>query len=178
MPTEPVPGTTDLPTETSAPVPSFDPAPSAPEFTPPVQPTETAPTDLSQLADQTQTYTAPVSQPETLVVPPTSPEPTTIQTDGGGHHMPKWLLFVGIGLVLAVAGASAYFILGVGQTPTESIPATQQEQTLITPPAASPITQQQPPAATSSAGFGGFNDGTSQATSAADLLRQRQQQSQ
>ena len=162
-----------------APIPSFQAAPSTPEFASPT-PTDSGPTDLSQLTNQAEqpVFSPPLSQLETLVVPPSSPEPTTLQTDGGGHGVPKWIWFVGSGLVLAVAGASAYFILGFGQSQdTTSLPAT--EQTLIAPPTPSPITQAPSPSTSSSATFGGISgSGAPQATSAADLLRQRQQQGQ
>lgn len=160
-------------------MPTIPPAmPETPTFNPaPEQSMESAPTDLSQLANTVESqpiYTPPLSQPETLVVPPSNPEPTTLQTDGGGHGLPKWLIFVGAGLLLAVLGASAYFILGIGQSKNStSLPATEQP-TLITPPIASPVVQQ-PSTATSSGSFGSFaGSPTPQATSAADLLRQRQ----
>lgn len=152
MPTAPSPEPTALETN----IPPV--APTVPEFSP-APTTESAPTDLSQLAGQApdpSVYTPPLSQPETLVVPSSTPEPTTLQADGGGRHIPKWVIFVGAGLLLAVVGASVYFILGIGQNQeTESLPATEQ-QTLITPPVASPIVQQPTPA-TSSAGFGAFS---------------------
>ena len=174
-----IPATAAIPEQPVAPteptIPSFSP-PAAPEFAPPTS-SESTPTDFSQLSGQASdqpVYSPPLSQPETLVVPPSSPEPTTLQADGGRHGIPKWVIFVGAGLLLAVLGASAYFILGIGQTQTDSLPATEQ-QTLITPPVASP-TIQQPTPATSSAGFGSFAGSPSPlATSAADLLRQRQQ---
>lgn len=83
--------------------------------------------------------------------------------------------------MLVVAGASGYFILGIGQppkTPT-SIPATQTPKTtrqVKPPPVATPIPQPSPEA-TGSANFGqlGGAAASPQATSAADLLKQRQQ---
>ena len=171
--TSPIPE--QQPTSAEPAMPSFS-SPTAPEFAPPPS-TESAPTDFSQLVGQASdqpVYSPPLSQPETLVVPPSSPEPTTLQTDGGRRGIPKWVIFGGAGFLLAVLGASAYFILGIGQTQTDSLPATEQ-QTLITPPVASPLVQQ-PDLATSSAGFGSFTGSPSPiATSAADLLRLRQQ---
>ena len=163
----------DQPAPVEPVVPSFSP-PASPEFAPPAS-TEAAPTDFSQLVGQPSdqpVYSPPLSQPETLVVPPSSPEPTTLQTDGGGHGIPKWVIFVGAGLLLAVLGASAYFILGIGQTQTDSLPATEQ-QTLITPPVASPVIQQPTPA-TSSAGFGSFSTASPNASpmSAFEKLQQ------
>jgi hypothetical protein len=143
---------------------------------------EPAPTDLSHLVSPTSeapSYTPPISQPETLVAPTSgATDVPNIPTDD--HHsegIPKWVIGVAVGLLLAVAGASAYFILGIGKTPTEtSVPATTQQQTLTTPPVIQQETQPTPdtnpivqtipsptPAVT----------GTKQASSAADLLRRR-----
>lgn len=151
----------------------------------PIQPTETAPTDLSQLTglnppDPQSVYTPPISQPETLVVPPSIPDSTTMQAESSGHSIPKWLWIAGAVLLIIVIGASAYFILGIGQTPKPaSIPANQQP-IVVTPPAPSPVTQAPPsqtPVASSSAGFnsGGSGEQTQTATSAADILRQKLQ---
>lgn len=146
---------------------------SVPEAPP--QPIETAPTDLSQLtggSEPQSIYTPPVSQPETLIVPPTA-EPTTLQADGGSGGIPKWLWIVGGVLLLVVIGASSYFILGIGKAPEQPNPPVQPQQTLITPPSPSPIVTQ-PPSASDSAGFNSAG-GQTTATSAADLIKQRQQ---
>ena len=150
----------------------------------PPQP-ETAPTDLSQLVAQAPeippAFAPPVTQPETLVSPPSSVNggidvPNIPMESGGG--IPKWVIGLALGLVIVVAGTSAYFILGIGKnTPAQSLPATtEDQQTLTEPPQQLPP---QPPAATSSASFGQFGGSagtgtTPAATSAADLLRQRQ----
>lgn len=145
-------------------------------------PTEPAPTDLSHLISNnplpvTGQNPAPQSS-ETLVVPSVTPTPEvpTIPTQSN-HGIPKWLIGVGIGLLIIVAGASAYFILGIGQpTKTSSVPAevTNTKQTVKTPP---PIATTAPAAATGSANFGELQGSNTapQATSAADLLKQRQQ---
>lgn len=146
---------------------------------------DAAPTDLSHLiGNDTQTGSAPV-QPqqsiqtsETLVVPNVSsaPEVPTLPTEGNHRGIPKWVIGLGVGLLIVVAGASAYFILGIGQAPkTTSIPATQTPSTqeVKAPP---PVTQPTSPVSTGSATFGEVEEGSGaqQATSAADLLRQRQ----
>ena len=136
----------------------------------PPQSQEPAPTDLSQLAanGSQSVYTPPVTQPETLVVPPSDQVESPLQ-NGGGGGIPKWVIGIGVGLLLAVVGASGYFILGIGQAPQQSIPATE-EQTLTQPPQL----QRSPSPASPSAGFGALQQ--EQATSAADLIRQRQEQ--
>lgn len=150
------------------------PQPAVIETPPPAAtPAESVPTDLSHLISGI----PPQSSTETLVVPPATnhtPEVPTVPTEGG-HNIPKWLIGVGIGLLIIVAGASAYFILGIGQpAKTTSVPAevTSTKPTVKTPP---PIASTVP-AATGSANFGELQGGAAapQATSAADLLKQRQ----
>lgn len=181
---------------------SSSPAPDnmPPPLTPAPSEAESVPTDLSHLiTNNTQEVPAAdggtaTQGPETLVVPSTDASATIpIETHRG---IPKWLIGVGLGLLITVTGASAYFILGIGQTkPAGSVPATQQtsqqttQQTTRTaiPPVASPVAtpaSAAQPAASSSANFGQLeNSGTTltgsgtsqqQATSAADLLRRRQ----
>lgn len=169
--------------------------PNSPEPLPTTQPPsqiEPAPTDLSHLISnnsQSDSSQPPSQDPETLVVPPTTPETSATIPTENHKSFPKWLIGVGLGLLLVVAGASAYFILGVGQTPktADSVPATQEttQQTIkniAPPPVATPASQ---PVASGSANFGELegdqaapaaaNSGaTQQATSAAELLRQRQ----
>lgn len=142
---------------------------------------EPAPTDLSHLINSGATEVIqPSSEPETLVAPAGVPEVPTVPTEGG-KGFPKWLIGVGIGLLLIVGGASAYFILGIGQPPktTTSIPATTVPNTnQAKPPAAAATQAAQPtstPEASGSANFGQLQGGSQTATSAADLLRQRQQ---
>lgn len=144
-----------------------------PENPLPPQPVEQAPTDLSHLVDETAgVYTPPVTQPETLVVPTngSTPDVPNIPNQGEGG-IPKWVIGVGAGLLLAVIGASTYFILGIGrgEEQTTSLPATTTQQ-LSAPPASAPT----PTTQSSPAGFGTFDETKTQATSAADLLRQRQ----
>lgn len=138
---------------------------------------DSAPTDLSHLIT-TDTINADPKEaqaPETLVTPTSiSPEVPNLSTEGV-KGIPKWVIGLGVGLLIVVVGASAYFILGIGQPPqTSSIPATQEPTTtqqIKTPPVAQPSPQS---AATGSASFGDL-EGTRQATSAGDLLRQGQQ---
>lgn len=148
---------------------------------PPVNNSETAaPTDLSHLItgnnhNEESTKTEPA---ETLVVPSTfTPDIPTVTEEKKG--IPKWLIGVGIGLLILVSGASAYFILGIGkapQTPT-SAPAQVTEAPQVRPPAPIPTPASEANPATGSANFGELEgSGTQQATSAADLIRQRQQQ--
>ncbi len=153
---------------------------------PPTQ-SDPAPTDLSHLISNNsleiggQTITPSV--PETLVVPSeaNSPVPNLPTSPKENHKgIPIWLIGIGIGLLLIVAGASAYFILGVGQqkqSPAASIPAEVVKTTVNTPPpiiAATPI-----PAATQSASqsasFGQFQSSPPpKASSAADIIKARQ----
>ncbi len=155
-------------------------------------PSENIPTDLSHLISSNNLQDSsqqPAPTPETLVVSQAntiSPEIPTLPTE---EHkgLPKWLIGVGIGLLVITAAASAYFILGIGQPAktTTSIPAvTQNSQSAPTvkntPPIVTPLPQAtSQPSATGSANFGalGGSSQTLQATSAADLIRQRQQQS-
>lgn len=142
--------------------------------------TEPAPSDLSHLVNPTEVSTqgAPtVAQPETLVSSPNGATDVPNIPTENGHGIPKWVIGVGVGLLLAVVAASAYFILGIGKNAPapESVPATQTE-TLAPPVKTTPIPTIATPTASPSAGFGGLPGGGGQATSAADLLRQRQNQ--
>lgn len=141
-------------------------------------PTESVPTDLSHLISNNTPNNGgqnpSPSEAETLVMPqaPVTPEVPTIPTENH-KGVPKWLIGVGISLLVMVAGASAYFILGIGQPAklNESVPAQVTKQTVKTPP---PVATPAPAVATGSANFGELEEGTQPATSAADLLRQRQ----
>lgn len=147
---------------------------------------EPAPTDLTHLINNSpvENVQPTASEAETLVAPTNgaTTEVPNVPTEGN-KGFPKWLIGVGIGLLIIVAGASAYFILGIGQTgdtksiPAEAVPSQTRE---VKPPAPIPTPISQPaPQATGSANFGELGgSGTQQATSAADLLRQRQQQGQ
>lgn len=159
---------------------------STPQAVPPPQTTvsESAPTDLSHLIGNNplpENNTPQQEAAEILVAPSANTAPdVSASPQEERKGIPKWVIGVGVGLLLLVAGASAYFILGIGRPPeTESIPATQAPKTTqqVKPPAPLPTPVSQP-AATGSASFDQLQGGSSggqQATSAADLLRQRQQ---
>lgn len=148
-------------------------------------PPEAMPTDLSQLVSNPESSTPPSlpAPTENLIVPPTS-EMNPIVTGGGSSGFPKWILAVGAVILLAVAGASAYFILGIGrpQPATTSVPAEQPP--ITTPPKALIPTKppETPSSSTSSATFGGLEGSaqtaasTTSASSALELLRKRQGQ--
>lgn len=141
---------------------------------------ETAPTDLSHLiGNNHSSEQSTVQAPESLVVPSTPAPNPDIPTIPETHKgIPKWLLGLGGGLLILVIGASAYFILGIGQPSREttSLPAaTKTAEVKPPPPIATPAPQPSAqPVATSSANFGQLGgSGNTQATSAADLLRPR-----
>lgn len=145
--------------------------------------TENAPTDLSQLiagsgAAPAEPNTLNPATPETLVVSQPNAETPEVPTlPSNGHKgIPKWLIGIGIGLLLIVVGASAYFILGIGQSPkTTSVPAVTQSSNTVKPPA--PIATQvpqptAPPEASGSSSFGQLGGTTRTATRAGDLMNQ------
>lgn len=142
--------------------------------------TPSAPTDLSHLISNNNPQEQPQPATETLIVPNTAaPEVPNLPSEER-KGIPKWLIGIGIGLLLLVSGASAYFILGIGKTPeTASLPATTEEETAQIkppPPVATPVPQPTPQD-TGSSSFGELG-GAQQATSAADLIKQRKQQGQ
>lgn len=176
---------------TSQPItPSIEEAsPPEPPAQPNPTPNELAPTDLSHLLGNNSSENSQNSSgggSETLVMPSSNsnaaPEVPNIPLE---EHtgIPKWLIGVGIGLLIIVAGASAYFILGIGQPSKnpESVPAQVSKTNVKTPPPiATPIPQPSTePAASGSANFGQLQGGGASAsptaTSAADILKQRQQ---
>lgn len=154
---------------------------------------EPAPTDLSHLIDpamninaNSQVYTPSLSQqPETLVVPGNGSEvSTTATTSSSSRHIPKWVIGLGIALLLVVAGISGYLILGIGQQSAVPTPASlpAQQSQLQPPPETLPsLPNSQPTTSSPSAETGSFGQlsGTPSASasprSAADLLRQNQQ---
>lgn len=184
-PSSPQPTWTPSSEQTQNPL-AYQQATPTPESNPPLIQTDSAPTDLSHLIGNNNGI--PVAeesnnQPaaETLVVPPNAaPEVPNLPTETH-KGIPKWLIGIGMGLLVIIAGVSAYFILGIGQSTqqTTSIPAEVAKPTIKTPP---PITPSTPApaaqaAATGSASFGELQEGSQppQATSAAERLRQRQQ---
>lgn len=189
-----IPGQNQSPADTNPnpPLSATQPDPTISSM-PSATPQDSIPTDLSHLISnnaQPENNQTPLPQSaETLVLPSpdTTPEVPTVSAESAKGGIPKWLIGVGIGLLIIVAGASAYFILGIGQsnkTPT-SIPAQVQKTTVKTaPPIPTPIPQSDTPSnpeaapqATDSTNFGQLQEGggTQQAaTSAADLIKQRQ----
>src|SRR3989344_73465 len=186
-------GLTDLYGTTTNPMnPTSDPmqtGQSDPTQPAPIQ-GEPAPTDLSHLintgSDST-VYTPPLSQPETLVTTPNGGgEVPNVPTGDAHKGIPKWVIGVGVALLLVVAATSAYFILGIGRSPQPaSVPATE---TTVTPPAinTTPAVSTAPVVTTPENGFGNLPGSTSSgavaspspsaAISALERLRQQQQQ--
>ncbi|KKS13994.1 MAG: Minus agglutinin [Candidatus Daviesbacteria bacterium GW2011_GWB1_41_5] len=157
--------------------------PPAPPFIPPLTMAEAGPTDLSHLVGNIPTASVQpeVTQPETLVTP--SGNEANQVVGGGGNGFPKWLLFAGgFVLLLVVAGASAYFILGFGQQEIPPVqPGAEQTPPTVSTQVIPPTLPPQPtvPASTSSGSFGGVSGeptASPSGTSALDLLRQRQGQ--
>lgn len=162
----------------SQPQPAVEPEPSAKIIEP-------APTDLSHLIptqngnggnEGQPVYAPPIMQPETLVVPGNGNGTVnpTLPTENNSNGFPLWLIGVAVALLLAVAGASGYFILGIGQPQnpkaTTSLPAVQQPS--------APLIQQNTVQTTTASGsttFGQLSGSQPTASSAADLIRQRQQ---
>lgn len=187
-----IPDSTNQTTSNSS-IPSPQPiTPITPEVPANMPQTEPAPTDLSHLISNNPEGASSgglniSDTPATLVVPTQvsgpAPEIPTVPTENH-KGVPKWLIGVAVGLLILVAGASAYFILGVGQNKqsTTSIPAEVSKTTVNTPPPiATPTTPPDTTTATGSANFGelqgsGTPQATSSATNSIDLLKQRQQQ--
>lgn len=174
------------------------PLPQPVQTPPPVEMPEPAPTDLSQLTttvtDQTprtDIYNPVVSSPENLNIPTTSsPNNNPAQESKPDSKIPKIAIIIaGIVLLLLVTGASAYFILGIGQTQTTTPPATQNtnQPPLTNPPAPLPKRTVATPAPGTTTGetdntdFGALGGSKPQSTSsakpqsAAEILRQQTQ---
>lgn len=141
------------------------------------------PTDLSHLISSNPPAEAPqnpINDAETLVVPPsgTTPDVPTLPLENH-KGIPKWLIGVGIGLLIVVAGASAYFILGIGQAPKQPVSVPAQTTNQVKPPAPIPTAVPQPsaPAATGSANFGSLegSQASSSGSKVIDTLKHRQQ---
>ncbi len=181
----------------------LNPTPSTTPISDPISmmqtPVDNAPTDLSHLITPQQTidnspYTPPLtSQPDTLIVPPSTTGatitiPNNEQTPDEGHKIPKWVFGLAAGLLLIVIGVSAYFILGIGQNtettePPTSVPAVQAPRSETIPTLGTqPSNSDENPSDTS---FGDISEPSpaptlapsSTPTSAADLIRARQQTS-
>lgn len=157
----------------------------------PGEPTDSAPTDLSQLTNSpvptsiTDSLGAPLSpvQPEMASATVTVPPAAQVVTSDGGRF-PKWILFAGVGVIVIVAAASAYFILGIGKS-TPAVPANQTTE--VAPQPLIPVAAATPTSSAAPAGLGAIQGGTPSAvpttqvsspsgTSAIDLLKARQGQ--
>ncbi|MDO8429633.1 MAG: hypothetical protein Q7S88_03315 [Candidatus Daviesbacteria bacterium] len=145
--------------------------PNVPVFATSSTSSDPVPTDLSHLIGGTtpplSAEPAPVPAEASQVVQPTMVVGGTESTAASGSHsFPKKIVLGAIVILLLVTGASAYFILGVGQTEvadeTTSVPAEQQ---LTVPPSAVIPTVPATPQATSS-GFGAVSGATPSGTTA------------
>lgn len=170
------PGSAPIPVPVSVPVPDVS---AVPSWAPTNENSEAVPTDLSNLMGNNPPTSAETAQP-TVVVPPSGSETNQVVTSGS-KGLPKIVLIIGIVLILIVIGASAYFILGVGNSsnlPT-SIPA--EQQSLTNPPKQIVPTVVPVETGTGSATLGNPNGilsgtptpATSSGTSAIDVLRSR-----
>lgn len=164
------------------------PAPAEPAPAPVSAPSvDSVPTDLSQLVDQPMTMpnmgSTPAADPNQTVPSAVPTDVTKVINEGEHKSIPVWIWVVGGIVLLLVIGASAYFILGIGQSApaeTTSIPAEQtvsQQPPLTNPPA--PIIQPSvAPITGTSSTFGNLqatpSSSTATGSSAIDLLRQRQ----
>lgn len=140
---------------------------------------------LSQPA-QYQNSTGPAGSEAPANSQPTDPNPGASQvvTSAPSGGFPKWMLLVGVVVLLVIVAASAYFILGVGSSgqeqtslPAEQAPLTNPPRALLPTP-----TMAIPASSTPSASFGDLQGSAPQPStpsgqsgaSALELLRQRQ----
>lgn len=155
-----------------------------------------APTDLSQLIDNTSASVAVESNPQ-AEVSPTPVETSSAETivassvsnpvSAAEPHkgFPKIMLIIAAVVLMLVVGAASYFFVFNPQQKSTSLPAEQQTQQPLTnppkqaeAPESAPV--QPPPASPSAATFGNLAGSTSSAhtatssASAIELLRQRQ----
>ncbi len=151
---------------------------------------EAAPTDLSQLTantngqnhEQNNVYTPPVANTDTLVVSGNASEPTAITAEHK-KSLPLIAIIGALFVSLIVAGASAYFILGIGQTPKQpASPAPVPAQTPEVQATPTPSPSDTQSVSEGSGDFGSLageptdSEVFQNATSAADLIKQRQAQ--
>ncbi len=162
--------------------------------TPAPEPVEPAPTDLSQLEEvngqpqNSEVYNPAVNAQPNLVVEGEQPSVIANAPSQSSRKLPLILGLAGAAVVvILVAGASAYFILGIGRSEpaeTSSTPApTATQPPLTNPPqqivpSAQPIAT--PPAASGSSSFGELNGSApteeESGMSAIDRLKERQEQ--
>lgn len=149
-------------------------------------PPESMPTDLSHLIvnSGSDSGAGNMMQPQVATVPPNNGSSQTVVTSEP-HSFPKAILIIGgILLFLIVAGASAYFILGIGQSnPPEANSLPIEQPSLTKPPQPLLPTEVPVAPATSSATLGNIpgnniatpaSTATGSGTSAIELLRRRQ----
>lgn len=96
-------------------------------------PPEAMPTDLSNLMGGNPSPAQAEPAQPSVVVPPSGSEVNQVVTSGS-KGFPKIILILGAVLILIAIGASAYFILGIGNSSNlpSSVPA--EEQSLVSPP--------------------------------------------
>lgn len=182
MPSQPTTPPSSVPlTTTPTPFNPFVASNSSPATSEPTA-SEPVPTDLSNLVNtSSEAGAGSTIQPESLVVPPAQPNGNEVNqvapSSGGGF--PKIILFILGGIILlAVSGASAYFILGIGK-PTETLPVSapiEQQPAVLPTSKPSPT----PTVSTQSAGLSSLpgstttgSGSTGGAGSAYDLLKKR-----
>lgn len=188
-----LPQAADLVTPLPGPMTQPDPAPAWPgtptpfsadsvPTVPPPPDNDSSPTDLSHLVDDLTPASVPV--PEAPVVTTSPADVNQAVTSGHGYGFPKWVLLIGLVVLLMVGGASAYFILGLGQSNQSTAPtsAPLEQQPLTNSPKSMIPPQVQPTALPSgTASFTNLSGAvtptpvaTPSGSSAIDLLKSRQ----
>lgn len=144
---------------------------------------EPVPTDLSHLTDNSplsNNSSISASTVDSLVVASPTVDTDAISTEAAQKGFPKILFILGGVVLLAVIGASAYFILGIGQTkPTPAVqPENSPPKSLIPTMVPLPTVAIPTPASATQPGtLGGSLDNPAESTKtsrrAIDLLKER-----